>query len=100
VTEGSRWRERVPLVVSLSNHGGTRMSKQVVWPATLRQAQGERNRGLAMTGKKVVQLPPAHGWQLNMQAGVEDLANGLHLGKITSIIQGRNNRAIGRYRHE
>jgi hypothetical protein len=33
-------------------------------------------------------------------AGGEDLANGLHLGKITGIIQGRNSRTTGRYRDE
>jgi hypothetical protein len=37
---------------------------------------------------------------INMQADGDDLANGLHLGKITGIIQGRNSRAIGRYRDE
>jgi hypothetical protein len=35
-----------------------------------------------------------------MQADGEDLANGLYLGKITSIIQGRNSHTIGRYRDE
>jgi hypothetical protein len=35
-----------------------------------------------------------------MQADGEDLANGLHLVKITSIIKGRNSLTIGRYRDE
>jgi len=36
----------------------------------------------------------------NMQVDGEDLANVLHLGKITSIIQGGNNRIVRRYRDE